>query len=774
MHPRRPIPSSTATTPQGSFAHGKNGKARQVFVAATSHLSGPRLLNPSVFFRVFRGHKSKRPIACAFASILAAVGLTLPGAAEDPPSVPFPLDWERLEESVLDYSGRLDAPAGKNGFIRAEGARLRKPDGTRWRVWGMNICGPYCFPTKEQAIHLADDFARFGFNCIRFHHMDASWSVLFDKKLNHTRQLDPTAMDRLDFFIAALKKRGIYVNLNLNVGREYREGDEVPDHGFLGYGKSATYFNPRLLELQQEFARQLLTHRNPYTGNEYRHEPAVAVVEMVNENSVLEGWVNWRLEGEDVEHPGTWTKIPVRYAEALTARYNEWLTANRTPEQVAALRREAGVMETEPIPRLHPGQFAAASKDRFHTEAEFLIGLERAFFTGMDDLLRNELGVRSLVIGTADHNDGYGAYAHIVENARLAFVDGHGYWQHPSIGEVTVCRNDPMVNDPWDATITQFARTPMVDRPFTISETNHPFPHRFAFEGVPILTPYMLFHDWDGIWWFTWGPGRNSPSERGIPRNGWFQFSVDPVKVANLLACAPMWFRQDVRPAETTVIRSYSPDEIVEALRLDRKERPFFTPGFTRETPLMHATRFAVDGRPASIFPAAPPPDAIRSDTGQLAWLDAPGKRGVVTVDTPRSQAQIGFLGANAKPLPHLVPRVENEACALQLTSMDNRPIARTDRLLLSTTSWSGNDDMVWNEDGTTLTGWGAGPVHIEPVRGTITIRGLEDAREITVEPLSPLGAPTDRQWPARKENDTFVVEIGSPPATLALIQVLR
>ena len=32
-----------------------------------------------------------------------------------------------------------------------------------------------------------------------------------------------------------------------------------------------------MLEVQRHYARQLLTHHNPYTNTEYRHEPAMAL-----------------------------------------------------------------------------------------------------------------------------------------------------------------------------------------------------------------------------------------------------------------------------------------------------------------------------------------------------------------------------------------------------------------------------------------------------------------------------------------------------------------
>ena len=45
-------------------------------------------------------------------------------------------------------------------------------------------------------------------------------------------------------------------------------------------------------ELYLQFVRQVLTHRNPYTGNEYRDEPALAWIELLNENSLIEAWGN--------------------------------------------------------------------------------------------------------------------------------------------------------------------------------------------------------------------------------------------------------------------------------------------------------------------------------------------------------------------------------------------------------------------------------------------------------------------------------------------------
>src|SRR5262249_41939670 len=141
-----------------------------------------------------------------------------------------------------------------------------------------------------------------GINCARFHFLDRTTKNvprgLIDGDRDDTRHMDPEQLDRLDYFVNELKKRGIYSNLNLNVGRTYKVGDGVPDYNLIGVAKAFTYIGDRLLELQREYATQLLTHYNPYTKSEYRNEPAVAIVEIVNENSVLEFWArNW-LRGE--------------------------------------------------------------------------------------------------------------------------------------------------------------------------------------------------------------------------------------------------------------------------------------------------------------------------------------------------------------------------------------------------------------------------------------------------------------------------------------------
>jgi hypothetical protein len=199
----------------------------------------------------------------------------------------------------------------------------------------VNLTAGACFPRKGDAAAYAAFLARFGINTVRFHFLDSNWGPersLFNYELDNTREFNPEQLDLLDYFIYELKKAGIYSNINLNVGRTFREGDGVVDHDLLGFAKAVTLFDDRMIELQKEYAKQLLTHVNPYTGNAYINEPAVAFVEIVNENSLVEFWYRGMLLGENTTgEGGTWRDITPYYGKMLTRKYNEWLKRMPAP-----------------------------------------------------------------------------------------------------------------------------------------------------------------------------------------------------------------------------------------------------------------------------------------------------------------------------------------------------------------------------------------------------------------------------------------------------------
>jgi hypothetical protein len=694
---------------------------------------------------------------------------------------PFVMDWRDNTSAMVDLSSFLNAPAGKDGAIGIKDGHLVTSEGRRFRIWGVNFTGAACFPSKADAPVVAAHLARFGINCVRFHFLDAGWPPsLFVRGSDNTRSLDPNQLDTLDYFVAELKKRGIYTNLNLNVGRTFRKGDGVKDYEYLGFAKVVNYFDEQVQMLHKEYARQLLTHRNPYTGNEYRREAAVAIVELVNENSIVEAWFSDRLLGKNTQkNPGTWTDITPSYAENLTKKYNDWLRETLKPEELTELRKMAGVAQGESIPRLTKAQFKDAPAKRFHTEAAFYMHLEQAYFKGMYDYLKKDLGVTALIGGTSDHNHYATGYPLLASTSQCDIIDGHVYWQHPNYitdpqtkKQGFSIENTPMVNDPLNSTVVQLSRSPVAGKPYTVSEINHPFPNEYACEGIGILAAYAAFQDWDGIFFYTFEHKTAADWGRRMPSH--FEIQPDPVKMMNLAAAACLFLRGDVQPAKETIYRSYSREEIRESIRLPSSQRPYFTPGFSRAVALMHATRIRDFDRSGGPYLIADATGTIASDTGELAWHRNPAEHGFVTIDTDKSQGIIGFVKYALKPPRNLAARVENEFCAIVLTSLEDKSISQASKLLLVTTARSANTGMKWNDKRTTLTDWGTEPSLIEPVKGFVVLRGIEAAKEVEAIPLDSGAKPIGKSIPAEETQDGYRIALGEPVTPWYLIHIVR
>jgi hypothetical protein len=670
---------------------------------------------------------------------------------------PFVMDHRNGASSLADVSFLLDGPAGKDGFIGIREGHFVRPDGKRIRFWGVHLTdwsrGSVLLPPKEDAPMYAAALARFGVNLVRLHFLDlAAPRGIVDSTRNDSRSFDAQQLDRLDFLVSELKKRGIYCDLNLNVGRSYKAGDGVQDFDKIQWGKGLTLFDPRLIELEKEYARNLLTHVNPYTGKAYRDEPAIAIVELLNENGIYLGY-----------------RAPTPYYDdELTGLYNKWL-AQFPADVVKQLGSLAGVPEGAPIPRLKGPEVANATQLRYHYESEFFRQLESGFYRDMRGYLVNDLHVRAPITGTADHSHTSSPYLMLDSLAKLDVVDGHVYWQHPGSPPPV---NTPMVNDPMHSTVVQLSRTAFAGKPYTVSETNHPFPNDWAAEGIPILAAYGALQDWDAIVMYTFEPKRdpNWKPYIGDP----FDISLDPVRMTEMATGALAFLRGDVQPARETVARTYDLEQILESRRLPRTEQPYFTPGFPLALPLEHAVRIrSLSGPPTTAFPA-PPAGAIVSDTKELTWDATDPAKGMVTVDTPRTQALVGFLKSCPRKSRNLSADLNNDFAALVLSSMDGKPVAQSARMLLTAASRVTNTGIKWNDTHTRVVGQGESPTLIEPVTGTLRLSGIEKAAAVTAAALDGSGHAIGEPIRARHDGADWVLPIGSPVTTWYAISVER
>jgi hypothetical protein len=242
---------------------------------------------------------------------------------------PFQLPWDDASESVTNISWLNDKPAGRDGFVHVKDGHLFAGE-KRLRIFGVNTCFAANFPDKAMAPKVAARMAKFGINCVRFHHMDmmSAPGGIFAKD---GRTLDPGQLDKLDFFIAELKKNGIYADLNLHVSRTYPDRPRAEKKGNPDFDKGVDNFCAAMIALQKDYARDLLTHVNAYTGNRYADEPAVALVEINNENAFGFQW--WAGQMDDLPKP---------YREELESLWAAWILKKHGSDEAARKAWSAG------------------------------------------------------------------------------------------------------------------------------------------------------------------------------------------------------------------------------------------------------------------------------------------------------------------------------------------------------------------------------------------------------------------------------------------------
>jgi hypothetical protein len=251
-----------------------------------------------------------------FAAMLFG-GTLLTAQAQETPLFPFAIPWDDSGPAVTDVSALNPTPAGNGGFITPRNGHFYDEKGRRVRFLGVNFTFSADFPDKADAEKVAARLHKYGVNIVRLHHMDMQYAPngIWDPAFKDKQHLDKDQLDRLDNLVYQLKQHGIYVNINLHVSRSFTEADGLPETDKLPeMSKIVSFFDPRMIELQKSYAHDLLTHLNPYTGTRYVEEPAVAVIEINNEDTLL--GAAW---------DGSLTTLPPHYKAELTGLWNDWL-----------------------------------------------------------------------------------------------------------------------------------------------------------------------------------------------------------------------------------------------------------------------------------------------------------------------------------------------------------------------------------------------------------------------------------------------------------------
>ena len=491
--------------------------------------------------------------------------------AADPVSNYFP------DASVIDYSSLLEPPAGRRGFVSADdNGHLRFQDERRARFWGIAIDQESVTIPKEMIDRILNVLARGGVNIIRFPNIDdrigregqVVQNIIDERSWmqRSSAMLDNAFQDRLDYWIAAAKKRGIYSLLVFRSSRRFRSGDGVANADSLEPGGGApAIFDGHLIGLQKNFIDSLFTnHRNPYTGLTYINEPAIAAVEIGTDAGLL-------------SRSSDWSSMPEPYWSQFNRLWNEWLKDRyrSTARLRAAWTNAAGIQTlrssesleqgTVRLPNMDESPFGQAILAPYHDAlrsparrsdaVRFALFLEQRYFESMKDFCR-ERGIRvPLVAGI--RNDEIPSMQVVSQtlgatSAALPIDPAATDRQ----GRTTVSGTNPLSESGSAGIAPMLARTHWAGKPVVLNEWSVPWPNPFRVTGPFDVAAACLFQGVDVAICTEY---QTKGTLMAISPSG---IQSDPVRWGLFGMAATMFLQGDVRPAERTVAIRYSEDDL--------------------------------------------------------------------------------------------------------------------------------------------------------------------------------------------------------------------
>lgn len=620
--------------------------------------------------------------------------------------IPMPAYPQKMPVDI-SFVFESEKPAGKHGFVRADGDDLRFEDGTLAKFWGVNFNGGACFPDKDYAPKVAARLAQAGCNIVRLHQLDAQWDTpnIFayskGKRVTTTRVLDPKSMDHLDYLLSCLKQEGIYIYLDMITYRKFKEGDEVAFHeSLMDAGKPWSMVDKRMIELQKEYCTQLWTHVNPYTGLAYKDDPAFVLTEIANEHDLFQAAPMKKREYEVIPY----------YIDMFRHAFRDWLADNQLDYDW-----ENCDLYTTDMPMIR-----------------FKMHMTQKYYKELYDHLRS-IGVRIPIAGTNwSRCDGF-----IKTHADMDFTDSHHYFYDWKWGNTErICANRSITSAPF--VFPNMARMKLPGKPFFISEWDMPWPNSYRAEGPIYYAAVGALQNWSGFTIHTYSYssrleqgsvlGRElSTPVGGVPyREGIFSTWNDPAKFGLFYHAALMLRRGDVAPADKKVA-AYSTDLSQLQATASRGLLEQHRVATTFDSTLPAGFDEAV---PADAAYPHPQPGRIVSDNGQL-WRDTKNRIGAV--DTQRTKVLYGFLGlagnvASNKvkqscgiSLEGLTVDCKTDFAVVALSSLTDDPICKSDNILLTTVGRARNTDAVF--DGEKMLDVGKPPILAEVIRADIRLQ---------------------------------------------------
>lgn len=629
----------------------------------------------------------------------------------------------KLKGTPLDVSFLLDTPAGKHGFLQTKNGGFYFEDGTKGRFWGANLSGAGNFRTYQESEELAERMAQSGWNLARLHALDGFWmsTNIFGTNYTSTKKIDQQQLDKVFYLIAQLKKRGIYVLIDLMAYRKSFAADGIASIEDIGAGwKFEGMFDPYLIELQKEFIKQLLTQVNPYTGLALVNDPVLAMLDLYNEATLV---------GFD-PGPLKFNSTTPYYQTQLQDLFNKWLRQKyKNREALEAAWNAAGTiglnLAEDPIEGtvLIADNYAKSnfSDHRKNDVLAFLADTQSNYNKTMIDYLRS---IEVKIAVTGNSFIGINQLSDIYVNSQTDFLDRHGYWSHPvALGPfdppVTTTNLKSMITSSGLGLMGRFASNNAFGKPMIVSEWQAADPNPTIAEAQLLMASYSAYQGWHStVYAFTGDTDFSMDRIKDV-----FYTYNNPAKMATIPAASIIYQRQDVQEAPVGYFKEINKEQATDLNNqnlvvptgmvaiaktgLAFTDDPNYDPNYNDNSLLLLAAEGIKTGKLTSV----------------TEELEVNIKQGVFKLNTPNSQAVSGYAAGSVVSLNDMDVKLTTPFAVVILNSLTKDPILDSERMLVSTTARARNTDELLSIDGSSVRYGGRAPVIVEPVEGEIMLK---------------------------------------------------
>ena len=571
-------------------------------------------------------------------------------------------DMNIAKDSVMDFSFLLEAPAGKYGkvIIKDGHFAFEQCPEKNVRFYGNNLCFEAQYLEKADCEKLAEQFARQGYNAVRFHHYD---NPLVDKDSKSSTVLDKERLDKLDYLFYCFKKNGVYITTDLYCSRRFKAGE------INGFGKLTHYEMKALLPINEQafdnwkmFSKGLLSHKNPYTDMTWGEDPSLFGISLINEDTLFAQWDRY-------------PKIKNEYLN----KFNEWLKINKIT--------------------------CKGEEEKAASFALFIVEKQKKAIKKMRDYLEKELKVTALV---SDVNFYSGILQSFIRQD-LDYVDNHAYWDHPRFIEkkwrMPFKYSNTSVLEKMAYVPRRIMASRIIGKPFMATEFNYCYPNKFRAEGGPVMGAYAALQGWNGLFRFTYSNGKSG-------RIFAFNTVDDPISFLSEKIGILLFLRGDAKTSKLTAPYVYSQEDYSRIKVLGGKDLSFPEKyqllGLHMKIGSLNIEQATIGKGYKTILSEIRPQNVPKG----LSWkkidqniseIEIASKKINLNSDTATSSTEEIFL--NKKNLNFKVTTPKTEVIELQeqqelngkflsiknkqgfsvicATSMDNKPLASSKRMLI-------------------------------------------------------------------------------------------